>query len=51
MGTVLAEFGGGGHACASGHDIAGPFTAARDRVLTALRAAMELTAKQQGSPS
>ncbi|PSH03896.1 MAG: bifunctional oligoribonuclease/PAP phosphatase NrnA [Acidobacteria bacterium] len=40
----IAEiFGGGGHKCASGLTISGPFELARDRVLIALRHALELS--------
>jgi len=41
---IAESFGGGGHFCASGHGIAGPFEIARGRVLAALRSALE---KQQ----
>jgi phosphoesterase RecJ-like protein len=41
---IARTFGGGGHLCASGHAIDGPLETARDRVLTALRQAFELTA-------
>jgi phosphoesterase RecJ-like protein len=37
---IAQTFGGGGHACASGHAIAGPFEIARGRVLDALRQAL-----------
>jgi phosphoesterase RecJ-like protein len=42
---IAQTFGGGGHACASGHAIAGPYEFASGRVLTALRQALELTSK------
>jgi phosphoesterase RecJ-like protein len=38
---IAKSFGGGGHACASGHAIAGPFEFACDSVLNALRRALE----------
>lgn len=41
---IAQTFGGGGHICASGHEIAGPLEAARDQVLNALRQALELAA-------
>lgn len=34
---VAAEFGGGGHQCASGFALDGPLSAARDRILKAIR--------------
>ncbi len=40
---IAQTFGGGGHACAGGHAIAGPFETARDRVLQALRHALQLS--------
>ena len=40
---IAQTFGGGGHACASGHDITGPLEAAANRVLAALRHALELS--------
>jgi bifunctional oligoribonuclease and PAP phosphatase NrnA len=43
---IAQTFGGGGHVCASGHAIAAPLEAARDRVLEALRRALELSAPQ-----
>jgi phosphoesterase RecJ-like protein len=44
---IARQFGGGGHACASGHDIAGPLAAALDQILAALRAALERTAGER----
>ena len=41
---IAQAFGGGGHVCASGHEIAGPLEAAREQVLNALRQALELAA-------
>ncbi len=38
---IAKTFGGGGHACASGHDIDGPLDAAAAQVLTALRQALD----------
>lgn len=38
---IAASFGGGGHACASGHVIDGPLEVATNLVLTALRRALE----------
>jgi phosphoesterase RecJ-like protein len=35
---IAEEFGGGGHACASGCSVEGPFEAARERVLRKIRA-------------
>ncbi|HVJ04831.1 MAG TPA: bifunctional oligoribonuclease/PAP phosphatase NrnA [Candidatus Saccharimonadales bacterium] len=46
---IAESFGGGGHFCASGHAIAGPFEIARGRVLAALRAALDVSKKQQNS--
>ena len=40
---IAQSFGGGGHACASGHAIDGPFEIARGRVLSALRQALEIS--------
>jgi phosphoesterase RecJ-like protein len=40
---IARTFGGGGHACASGHSITGPFEVACGRVLSALRHALELS--------
>jgi bifunctional oligoribonuclease and PAP phosphatase NrnA len=40
---IAETFGGGGHCCASGHAIAGPYEIARGRVLAALRHALELS--------
>jgi phosphoesterase RecJ-like protein len=37
---IAHGFGGGGHACASGHAIEGPFEAAREKVVGALRHAL-----------
>jgi len=42
---IAKSFGGGGHACASGHAIDGPLEVATDRVLSALRLALESTPK------
>jgi bifunctional oligoribonuclease and PAP phosphatase NrnA len=39
--SIAQRFGGGGHTCASGHAINGPLEAARERVLAALRAALD----------
>jgi phosphoesterase RecJ-like protein len=47
VGRIAQTFGGGGHCCASGHVIAGPLEAASNRVLAALRHALELTREQQ----
>ena len=44
--SIARRFGGGGHVCASGHDIEGPFPAARDQVLAALREALALEAQR-----
>ena len=44
---IAQTFGGGGHTCASGHDIAGPLEAATAPVLAALRQALNLTRNQQ----
>lgn len=41
---IARTFGGGGHACASGHPVDGSFDLALSRVLTALRHALELSA-------
>jgi phosphoesterase RecJ-like protein len=38
--AIAQTFGGGGHTCASGHDIAGPLEVVTARVLTALRRAL-----------
>ncbi len=38
---IAQTFGGGGHACASGHAIAGPLEQATERVLAVLRHALE----------
>jgi phosphoesterase RecJ-like protein len=46
---IAQAFGGGGHACASGHAIAGPFEIACGRVLAALRHALELSSDDQSS--
>jgi bifunctional oligoribonuclease and PAP phosphatase NrnA len=43
---IAKAFGGGGHSCASGHIIAGPLEVATDRVLAALRHALELSSEQ-----
>ncbi len=43
---IAESFGGGGHFCASGHAIAGPFEEAQGRVLSALRSALK---KQQST--
>jgi bifunctional oligoribonuclease and PAP phosphatase NrnA len=40
---IAETFGGGGHTCASGHAIAGPYEMAQTRVLAALRQALELS--------
>jgi phosphoesterase RecJ-like protein len=40
---IAQAFGGGGHLCASGYDIAAPLESARDQVLAALRRALQLT--------
>ncbi len=40
---IAETFGGGGHRCASGHGIDGPYEAATAHVLSALRAALEET--------
>ena len=45
--SIARLFGGGGHAAASGHDLAGPYPDARDQVLSALRDALALGAKQR----
>jgi phosphoesterase RecJ-like protein len=42
---IAQTFGGGGHACASGHDIAGPLEAATNRVLAAFGHALDLSGK------
>jgi phosphoesterase RecJ-like protein len=44
---IAQTFGGGGHACASGHDIAGPLEAATSLVLAALRHTLDLTLRDQ----
>jgi len=46
---IAETFGGGGHSCASGHAIAGPLEVARERVLTALRHALEISREEQTS--
>jgi phosphoesterase RecJ-like protein len=40
---IAESFGGGGHFCASGHSIDGPYEIASSRVLNALRHALELS--------
>ncbi len=45
--SIARRFGGGGHPAASGLDLEGPFPAARDQVLAALREALALEAKQR----
>jgi phosphoesterase RecJ-like protein len=45
---IAQTFGGGGHACASGHGISGPFEAVCVRVLSALRHALECSEKPVG---
>jgi phosphoesterase RecJ-like protein len=44
---IAETFGGGGHCCASGHAIDGPLEVASDRVLAALRHALNLSEKKQ----
>ena len=44
---IAETFGGGGHSCASGHAIDGPYEVATGRVLAALRAALETTIREQ----
>jgi phosphoesterase RecJ-like protein len=44
---IAQNFGGGGHACASGHAIDGPLDAAIVRVLCVLRNALEQTTRPQ----
>lgn len=46
---IAETFGGGGHACASGHAIVGPYDTAQARVLTALRQALELSEEQSAN--
>jgi phosphoesterase RecJ-like protein len=48
---IAQTFGGGGHACASGHGIGGPFEVARNRVLSALRNALECSKEPVGDKS
>ncbi len=45
---IAQTFGGGGHGCASGHSVAGPFELACGRVLAALRQALEPTCAEPG---
>jgi phosphoesterase RecJ-like protein len=46
---IARSFGGGGHVCASGHDISGPFEIASGRVLAALRQALDLSSIEQNT--
>jgi bifunctional oligoribonuclease and PAP phosphatase NrnA len=46
---ISQTFGGGGHACASGHAFAGPLESARQQVLDALRHALQLSARKSSS--
>jgi phosphoesterase RecJ-like protein len=46
---IAETFGGGGHCCASGHVIDGPFEIACGRVIAALRKALELSSSPQNS--
>jgi phosphoesterase RecJ-like protein len=45
---IAESFGGGGHRCASGHAIQGPYELATGRVLDALRQALEFSQKATG---
>jgi len=46
---IAEAFGGGGHSCASGHAIDGPYEVATARVLAALRAALQVNTGRQTS--
>jgi len=48
---IAETFGGGGHFCASGHAIDGPYAIASSRVLNALRRALKLSREQSGTGS
>jgi phosphoesterase RecJ-like protein len=48
---IAQIFGGGGHACASGHAIAGPLEQATARVLAVLRQALQLGQGEPGAPA